>query len=78
MVSGAVTSPVLVFASAAETLLGDTLTLVEVRSRAGVATEAVIAPALPHVWPMLMPGHAETLALLSRVGAFSRALDDPV
>ena len=78
MVSGAVTSPVLVFASAAETLLGDTLTLVEVRSRAGVATEAVIAPALPHVWPMLMPGHAETLALLSRVGTFSRALRDQV
>lgn len=78
IVSGAVPSPVLVFASAAETLLGDTLTLVDARSRAGVATEAVIAPALPHVWPMLMPGHPGTLALLSRIGAFSRALKDPV
>lgn len=77
IVSGELKIPVLVFASGTETLLGDSLALVEARGRAGVAVEAVIVPGMPHVWPMLMPGHPKTLALLARIGTFSHALTRP-
>ena len=46
--------PLLVFAGGAEMLLGDSLRLVEIARRDGVAVDLVIEPEMVHVWPAIV------------------------
>jgi monoterpene epsilon-lactone hydrolase len=68
--------PTLLFASADEALLDDTLALAAGLARAGVPVQAEIRPGLPHAWPTVAPDRPETGATVHTIAAFVAALTD--
>lgn len=62
--------PVLVFASASEVLVDDTIRLIERLARAGVRVVAHVIPGMPHVWPIMVPSAPETAAAIDAFGWF--------
>lgn len=60
--------PTLIFASAAETLLGDALALTE---RLTDVTLHVV-PGMTHAWPVVHPDLPETQSVVTEIGAFVR------
>ncbi|GAA3383025.1 alpha/beta hydrolase fold domain-containing protein [Cryptosporangium minutisporangium] len=66
--------PALVFASAAETLLGDALTLTQRLADAARAVTLRVVPGMAHAWPVVHPDLPESSAVVAEVGAFVRRL----
>jgi acetyl esterase/lipase len=62
--------PLLVFAGGREMIRDDSIRLVDVARSAGCDARLHIAPDMYHVWPALLPNHAETLRAIAIARAF--------
>jgi monoterpene epsilon-lactone hydrolase len=66
--------PVLLFASAAEVLLDDSLTFVERLAHADTRVEVHVVVGAPHVWPTTSPELPESAAALRSIAVFLASL----
>lgn len=64
--------PTLLFASADECVVGDTLKLQSKLADARVLAETHIVPGMTHVWPVIAPSLPESAAALAAIAAFTR------
>ncbi|OHV31314.1 MULTISPECIES: alpha/beta hydrolase fold domain-containing protein [Pseudofrankia] len=62
--------PTLLFASTDEVLLDDTVAMTAALARAGVPTETVVLPGVPHTWPSVAPDLPESATALDILGRF--------
>jgi monoterpene epsilon-lactone hydrolase len=67
--------PTLIFASADECLLGDSLALQARLAEARREVALHVAPGMPHVWPVIMPAAAQTRAAFETIKAFVATQD---
>lgn len=69
--------PVLVFASSDEVLCDDTLALTARLAQAKIRATLSIEPAMPHIWPVLLPNASASARALSAIAAFVREVSSP-
>lgn len=66
--------PTLVLASADEVLLEDSVRFATARAISGTPVTMHVRAGLPHVWPVVAPGHPASADALSAIGAFVRGV----
>jgi acetyl esterase/lipase len=69
--------PVLLFASGAEYLLGDTLAFQDRLARSHATVQSIIKPGLPHAWPVISPESPDARSALEAIARFIEPFRGP-